>query len=129
MAVVKVHYDGWIALPAVMRRKLKLATDDALTVELVDGAIVIRPVAGATEPTASEPELPSTLPAVTASEPETTATPVKRRPGRPRKAESKSAPSDGFQAELRRKVALPTPGRAAARGRRPKPAVSGAGPG
>ena len=43
MATLKLHYDGWLALPAGLRRTLDLKSGDRLVAELVDGAIVLRP--------------------------------------------------------------------------------------
>ena len=43
MTILKLHYDGWLALPAALRRKLRLDKGAALKVELVDGTIVLRP--------------------------------------------------------------------------------------
>ena len=42
MARVKVHCDGWIALPATLRRKLRLATGDEL--EPTAGGVLLRTV-------------------------------------------------------------------------------------
>ena len=43
MTTLKLHYDGWLALPAALRRELGLDKGAALEVELVDGTIVLRP--------------------------------------------------------------------------------------
>jgi bifunctional DNA-binding transcriptional regulator/antitoxin component of YhaV-PrlF toxin-antitoxin module len=43
VTTLKLHYDGWLALPAALRRKLGLGKGVALEVELVDGTIVLRP--------------------------------------------------------------------------------------
>ena len=43
VTTLKLHYDGWLALPAALRRKLGLDKGAVLEVELVDGAIVLRP--------------------------------------------------------------------------------------
>ena len=43
MTTLKLHYDGWLALPAALRRKLGLGNGAALEIELVDGTIVLRP--------------------------------------------------------------------------------------
>src|SRR3954447_369279 len=43
VTTLKLHYDGWLALPAALRRKLGLDEGAALEVELVDGTIVLRP--------------------------------------------------------------------------------------
>jgi antitoxin component of MazEF toxin-antitoxin module len=45
MPTVKLHYDGWICLPANLCRALGLSSGDRLAAELVDGALALRPVA------------------------------------------------------------------------------------
>ena len=47
MTTLKLHYDGWLALPPAFRRALGSGTGALLEAELVDGAIVLRPVAKA----------------------------------------------------------------------------------
>src|SRR4051794_2350370 len=42
VTTLKLHYDGWLALPAALRQKLGLGNRAALEVELVDGTIVLR---------------------------------------------------------------------------------------
>jgi AbrB family looped-hinge helix DNA binding protein len=42
MTIVKLHFDGWLTLPAVIRRQLELETGDALTIQVQDGAILLR---------------------------------------------------------------------------------------
>lgn len=117
MTKLKIYYDGWLALPAALRRKLDLKTDAVLEAELVDGTIVLRPASATKGTTALEPEQvaaepPAIAPASTATalaampaearavdavedtpavmpDPSSTSLPaVKRRPGRPRKAPS-----------------------------------------
>ncbi len=44
MTTIKLHYDGWLALPASLRRQLSIGTGDQLELEVLDGAIVLRPV-------------------------------------------------------------------------------------
>src|SRR3954447_22200551 len=46
MATLRVHYDGWVALPESFRRKLGLERGDDLEAELVEGTIVLRPSKG-----------------------------------------------------------------------------------
>ena len=46
MPRLKVHYEGWIALPEVFRRRLGLERGDEIEAELVDGTIVLRPAKG-----------------------------------------------------------------------------------
>src|SRR3954454_13301982 len=43
VTTLKLHYDGWLALPAALRQKLGLDKGAELELELVDGAIVLRP--------------------------------------------------------------------------------------
>ena len=47
MPTLKLHYDGWLLLPAALRRQLGLNSGDRLDVQLVDGTIVLRPAARA----------------------------------------------------------------------------------
>jgi bifunctional DNA-binding transcriptional regulator/antitoxin component of YhaV-PrlF toxin-antitoxin module len=46
MTLVRIHYDGWLALPAAFRQALRLNTGDQLEAELVGGTIVLRPAPG-----------------------------------------------------------------------------------
>ena len=46
MSTLKLHYDGWLVLPAGLRRALGLESGDRLQVELMDGAIVLQPTKG-----------------------------------------------------------------------------------
>ena len=50
MPTIKLHYDGWLALPAGLRQALGLNSGDRLVAELVDGALVLRPVAKTRRP-------------------------------------------------------------------------------
>src|SRR3954451_7061756 len=86
---VRLSYDGWLALPPTVREKLGLSTGHQLELELVGGAIVLRP-AGAAGPAPAEP--PATFPPVETRPPAppSAAAPepppaAKRGPGRPRK--------------------------------------------
>ena len=45
MPTLKLHYEGWVSLPAVLRQQLGLNSGDRLDVDLVDGTIVLRPAA------------------------------------------------------------------------------------
>src|SRR3954469_13198953 len=85
MPTLKLHYDGWIALPFSLRTGLALQSGDRLEADLVDGAIVLRRRAGtrpagpaATSAASAEPSGPSMMPAGNTA-------PAKRGPGRPRK--------------------------------------------
>ena len=92
MPKVRMNSDGWLALPVALRRRLRLAVGTELDLELVKGAIVLRPAhqtAAAVDLPAEEP-LPAatrSLPAATPEpEPAATVAPTtKRGPGRPRK--------------------------------------------
>src|SRR3954470_14609256 len=46
MATLRIHYEGWVALPESFRRKLGLERGDDLEAELVEGTIVLRPSKG-----------------------------------------------------------------------------------
>ena len=85
MVTLKLHYDGWLVLPAGLRRALELESGDRLKAELVDGAIVLRPAKGkrpATRPEkVAEPPVAVSVPT---SLPEPPAV-AKRPRGRPRK--------------------------------------------
>src|SRR4051812_12256473 len=68
MATLKLHYEGWLALPAGLRQKLGLKSGDQLEAELVRGTIVLR--------RAGRPTSPQTLPDEPKAEPERTAAPI-----------------------------------------------------
>ena len=87
MPTLKVHYEGWVSLPSGLRRELGLSSGDRLEVQLVEGAIVLRPAskARAARPAATAPEAP------VAAAP-SAGVPARRGPGRPRKLAS----SDGL---------------------------------
>ena len=94
MATLKLHYDGWLTLPAGLRDLLDLKTGDHLQAELVDGAIVLRPTHGKRMP--AEPEPAAAMPVVaTTAAADAVAAPLKRPRGRPRKVQA-----DPSQAEL-----------------------------
>ena len=46
MPRLKLHFDGWLSLPAHFRQQLGLDAGDALEAELVEGTIVLRPSKG-----------------------------------------------------------------------------------
>ncbi len=114
MATLKLHYDGWLALPADLRHLLDLKTGDRLQAELVDGAIVLRPAPAKCAPAAPEPVagVPGGVIAAAAA---SMAAPVKRPRGRPRKV-----PVDPSQAELLvgREIPLAAPKRKPGRPRK-----------
>ena len=68
MATLKLHYEGWLALPAGLRQKLGLKSGDQLEAELVRGTIVLRRT--------GRPTSPQTLPDEPEAEPERTAAPI-----------------------------------------------------
>ena len=116
MSTLKLHYDGWLVLPAGLRRALELESGDRLEAELVDGAIVLRPAKGkrpATRPEkVAEPPVAVSVPT---SLPEAS-TVAKRPRGRPRKV-----PVAPAQAELLLAPAeapLPSPKRKPGRSRK-----------
>jgi hypothetical protein len=45
MTLVRMHFDGWISSPEAARRKLELATGTELELDLLDDAVLLRPVA------------------------------------------------------------------------------------
>ena len=94
MATLKLHYDGWLTLPADLRHLLDLKTGDRLQAELVDGTIVLRPAPAKRAAAGPEPvaEMPGRV--IVAAADDLTA-PVKRPRGRPRKV-----PVDPSHAEL-----------------------------
>ena len=91
MPTLKLHYEGWVSLPAALRQQLGLNSGDRLEVDLVDGTIVLRPAATTKRPAPREdqaaainspaPDAPETLTL-------TDAVPARRKPGRPRKHEA-----------------------------------------
>ena len=116
MSTLKLHYDGWLVLPAGLRRALELESGDRLKAELVDGAIVLRPAKG--KRPATKPEKVAEQPAavsVPTSLPEAPAV-AKRPRGRPRKVSVAPA-----QAELllgATEAPLPSPKRKPGRPRK-----------
>lgn len=53
---IKHYYDGWLALPPIIRRQLGLGTNSVLEAELVDGAVVLQPVETAHKVDVAGPE-------------------------------------------------------------------------
>ena len=94
MTTLKMHYEGWISLPSDLRQQLGLHSGTRLDVQLVNGAIMLRPTKGTRAPPDREAAIEP--PAVTAAstpslEP---ALPQKRPRGRPRKAQAVERPSE-----------------------------------
>jgi AbrB family looped-hinge helix DNA binding protein len=95
MTTVKLHYDGWLTLPAGLRQKLGLKSGDRLEAELVGGTVVLRPAAAArrqAEPETRASETPARI--ASAASPVEGATPGRRKPGRPRKAQAVESAAD-----------------------------------
>jgi AbrB family looped-hinge helix DNA binding protein len=88
VTTLKLHYDGWLALPAGLRQKLGLKSGDRLEAELVGGVIVLRPAAATREQ--AEPELQAVEPSAAApiAPSAEAAMPGKRGRGRPRKIQA-----------------------------------------
>ena len=106
MTKVRVSYDGWLALPAAVRKRLGLSTGDELGLELVDGGVLLRPLrTDTTAHTATEPSTAavSESPAAAAQAPM-----VKRGPGRPRKTPLPVVPPTLKARGGRRKAAAET---------------------
>lgn len=113
MSKIRVHFDGWIALPARLRQALRLEAGDELEAEVKDGVLVLvsarkGPAAERTvEPAAAAPATTaSTAAATMVSEPP-------RRRGRPRKvaAPSLAAPLIKVGGWRRSASAPPSPAR------------------
>ena len=133
MTTLKLHYDGWLALPAALRHKLGLDKGAELGLELVDGAIVLRPsggergpAIGREEPTEPPVALASAAPPSPRADtptPSDQASRPKRPRGRPRKAAVEAEPAPlpvpAPLWELRRKADRPV---VAAGGDDPAPA-------
>src|SRR3954468_22873609 len=100
MATLRIHYEGWVALPESFRRKLGLERGDALEAELVEGTIVLRPSKGSAKavqerraPDAAEAMPAPSILAVQVQDAEQPATmpeapPAPKRRGRPPKAKA-----------------------------------------
>jgi hypothetical protein len=96
MPTLKLHYEGWVALPAGLCQQLGLKSGDRLGVDLVDGTIMLRPVAMAKRLVSrADPRLPIDPPAPDGPETlmHTEVVPARRKPGRPRKHEAGHAPA------------------------------------
>jgi bifunctional DNA-binding transcriptional regulator/antitoxin component of YhaV-PrlF toxin-antitoxin module len=79
VTTLKLHYDGWLALPADFRRKLGLGKGQALEAQLVGGTIVLRP-AGMKAAEAVEVEVePELAPEPAVMEPAPAEAPAKPR--------------------------------------------------
>lgn len=88
MRTLKLHYDGWLALPAGLRLALGLNSGDRLEAELVNDALVLRPASKARSAAPSLSSIEASVADVPGEpSPEPAAMPAKRRAGRPRKTE------------------------------------------
>ena len=86
MSTVKIHYDGWICLPASLCRALGLSNGDRLAAELVDGALALHPVARrACQDLHIETTVSPAIDRPKETAPTGDAMPARRKPGRPRK--------------------------------------------
>src|SRR3954454_21525774 len=95
VTTLKLHYDGWLALPAALRRKLGLGNVAALEVELVDDTVVLRPSRegrGSAAWRGREPTEPSVGPASAAAFSPRADTPAARKGDRARKDPDPSPP-------------------------------------
>jgi antitoxin component of MazEF toxin-antitoxin module len=102
MPAVKLHYDGWVCLPASLCQALGLSYGDRLTAELADGALVLQPVVRRkAQSTTAQPDEAS-LSGETM--------PGRRKPGRPRKnAAAEATPSTSTKKRGRPPKAVVTP--------------------
>jgi bifunctional DNA-binding transcriptional regulator/antitoxin component of YhaV-PrlF toxin-antitoxin module len=100
LATLKLHYDGWLTLPANLREMLDLKTGDRLEADLIDGAIVLRPASGTRAPTKQQKAAETPVVASALMPSVETVAPVKRPRGRPRKiqavVEDERQPESGF---------------------------------
>jgi AbrB family looped-hinge helix DNA binding protein len=113
MSTLKLHYEGWLALPAGLRQKLGLKSGDRLEAELAQGAIVLRPAAKGRRPERQDEEAAIEPSIADDAVARAGAVPARRKPGRPRKAADTG--------EL-----APTPASKKARGRPPKTGLASA---
>src|SRR5215218_9708058 len=115
MPKVRLNYDGWLALPMAVRKRLGLSAGNQLELELVGGAIVLRPAGSvsAADPIPPEPAPLAVQPKAAEAEPipSVSSTPtVKRGPGRPRKTPVAAAsPSEAIPPEPEAAAPLPAP--------------------
>jgi bifunctional DNA-binding transcriptional regulator/antitoxin component of YhaV-PrlF toxin-antitoxin module len=91
MPRLKLHFDGWLSLPAHFREQLGLHAGDEVGAELVEGTIVLRPGKGSAKAVQEgmAPDAAEAMPApsiLAAQVPE--APPAPKRRGRPPKAKA-----------------------------------------
>jgi AbrB family looped-hinge helix DNA binding protein len=95
MSTLKLHYEGWLALPAGLRQKLGLKSGDRLEAELAGGAITLRP-AGRPDEGEGQPGRTATAPRAGRAKPSpATARPpaAKAAPPSTRRAARQPAPA------------------------------------
>jgi AbrB family looped-hinge helix DNA binding protein len=124
MTRLKIHYDGWLALPAAVRRKLGLATGDELEVEVVAEGILLRTAKRGAQPVESEPVEEEEPPAPAAVAPAPAPAPAAAAPApapEPEPAPSAKTRTRATAAKKEKRAASTLPGlppQLQARGRR-----------
>ena len=88
MTTLKLHYDGWLALPADFRRKLGLGKGQALEAQLVGGTIVLRPAGGKAADVGEAEVEPEPAPEPAVMEPAAAEAPAKSRARRKQAAQA-----------------------------------------
>lgn len=119
MTRIKVHYDGWIALPAAVRRKFRLVTGDELELEQTADGIMLRARKPGRPAVAGDGEAAANGEAA-APQAEASAEPAPMLPEGPVEApaaEKAAAPKRGKRAAAPARVAA-LPAETQARGRR-----------
>ncbi len=110
MPTVKLHYDGWICLPASLCRAFGLGSGDRLAAELADGAVTLRPLA---RQTGQHQQLETAASPATSQAkeiaPDGDSVPARRKPGRPRKDAVAEFASSGPKKRGRPRKAVDTP--------------------
>lgn len=94
MTRVKVHYDGWIALPASVRRRFHLTTGDELELVPTSDGIMLRAKKPVQAGAASKPEVDeekAVQPAPTASAPAVELTAAQETPAEEPAVEKQAA--------------------------------------
>ncbi len=99
MAKIRVGEDGWLALPASVRRILGLKPGSDVDVEVKGGALILRPADKALRST-SEPEVAEDMAEPAAAPVES---PPPRKRGRPRKVVAAAPAPEPIKARGRRK--------------------------
>jgi AbrB family looped-hinge helix DNA binding protein len=100
MPTVKLHAEGWLALPDAVRRKLGVESGETLEVQVVGNSVILRPAKGKAasaepEPAVPEETAPPTEPELlTAAEPASPIEPepVGAAPETPRPAKRRGRP-------------------------------------